>query len=311
MYTECRNIVVSVGVILLQELGRHPLSSTYKHNNNNNNINNNKKRPKAPFFFFFFPFSQRFYYEEKQGFHSRGYDDALVLILLLCASFQRCNRIPSLYIHMYVLSLFTPPSPNNNENDNNPPLSLFPVNTHKEKERKCLSISDSIPVTQHNRTKCILPYDSKPTHTHILLSKYIHIYSSLYLKAEAPPPCFQYSSCHISAPPKKKTKKKELFFLLIKEGKAFFGGFKKKKKNGCARKNICSHIKGRNRHIFELKCWGKKKGVKKKKRTNKQAYFFFSFFFSYTLTGVPLRLLSLTTTATRGTKTNNNKKKRE
>lgn len=52
MYTECRNIVVSVGVILLQELGRHPLSSTYKHNINNN-INNNKKRPKAPFFFFF------------------------------------------------------------------------------------------------------------------------------------------------------------------------------------------------------------------------------------------------------------------
>lgn len=130
-----------------------------------------QQRPKAPFFFFFL-FSQRFYCEEKQGFHSRGYDDALVLILLLCASFQRFNRIPSLYIHMYVLSLFTPPSPNNNENDNNPPLSLFPVNTHKKKEKECLSISDSIPETQHNRTKCILPYDSKPppphTHTHIL-----------------------------------------------------------------------------------------------------------------------------------------------
>lgn len=56
MYTECRNIVVSVGVILLQELGRHPLSSTYKHNNNNNinnNINNNKKDPKRLSSFFF------------------------------------------------------------------------------------------------------------------------------------------------------------------------------------------------------------------------------------------------------------------
>ena len=212
MYTECRNIVVSVGVILLQELGRHPLSSTYKHNNNNNNINNNKKRPKAPFFFFFFPFSQRFYYEEKQGFHSRGYDDALVLILLLCASFQRCNRIPSLYIHMYVLSLFTPPSPNNNENDNNPPLSLFPVNTHKEKERKCLSISDSIPVTQHNRTKCILPYDSKPTHTHTYSCLNTYIFVTLSKSRGTTTLLSIFFLSHISTTKEKNEKKRTFFF---------------------------------------------------------------------------------------------------
>lgn len=82
-----------------------------------------QQRPKAPFFFFFL-FSQRFYCEEKQGFHSRGYDDALVLILLLCASFQRFNRIPSLYIHMYVLSLFTPLLQTTMKMTTTPPLPL-------------------------------------------------------------------------------------------------------------------------------------------------------------------------------------------